>query len=151
MPTRTEQTRARSRFFRTEPLTLNSCRSLHYARGNESIIYFTELCKPVETYVYVRKSTHLQVIPQQSTQTNQTCGYRQYHKKKTVVFFINTARASTLALAITFQVPLQKFPFLLRYTISCFKVAWNLELPAQQGIVTRKDNCWTTIKSNFIW
>ena len=32
----------------------------------------------------LRKSTHLQVIPQQSTQTHQTCGYR--HTTRTVVF-----------------------------------------------------------------
>ena len=42
-------------FFQTEPLTLNSCRSLDYARGNESIIYVTDLCKPIEIYVYARK------------------------------------------------------------------------------------------------
>ena len=50
------------------------------------------------------RSTHLQVIPQQ------TCGYRH-----------NTARASSFALAIIFkiQVPLQKFPFLVRYTVPC--------------------------------
>ena len=65
-------------FFKSEPLPSNSFRSFDYARGNESIdiIYFTDLCKPVETYIYARKSTHLQVILQQSTQTQQTCGYR---------------------------------------------------------------------------
>ena len=64
------------------------------------------------------KSTHLQIIPQQSTQKHQTCGYR--HTTKT--FFINTARESTLALAIIYQiqVALQKLPFLLRYTIPCY-------------------------------
>ena len=42
-------------------------------------------------------------------------------RQKPVDFFNNTARASTLALAIIFkiQVPSQKFPFLLRYTIPC--------------------------------
>ena len=33
----------------------NSCRSIDYARGNESIIYFNNLCKPIEIYNYVRK------------------------------------------------------------------------------------------------
>ena len=43
----------------------------------------------------------------------------QSYDKNQLTFFINTARASTLALAIIFtiQVPLQKLPFLLRYTI----------------------------------
>ena len=54
-PSGNEQTRTQSRFFQSETLTLNSCRSLHYARGNESIIYFTDLCKPIETYIYARK------------------------------------------------------------------------------------------------
>ena len=51
--------------------TLNSCRSLGYARGNESIIIYN-LCKPIETYIYAKKSTHLHVIPQQITQTHPT-------------------------------------------------------------------------------
>ena len=54
-PTRNEQIRTQPLFFQSEPLTLNSCRSLDYARGNESIIYFTELCKPIETDIYARK------------------------------------------------------------------------------------------------
>ena len=41
--------------FQSETLTLNSFRGLDYARCNESIIYFTDLCKPIETYVYARK------------------------------------------------------------------------------------------------
>ena len=62
------------------------------------------------------KCTHLQVIPQQNIQTQQTCGYR--HTTKPSGLFYNPARASTLALAIILkiQVPLQKFLFLLRYT-----------------------------------
>ena len=42
-------------FFQSETLILNSCRSLDYARGNESIIYFTDLCKPIENNIYVKK------------------------------------------------------------------------------------------------
>ena len=41
--------------FQSKTLTLNSCRSLDDARSNESIIYFTDLCKPIETYVYAKK------------------------------------------------------------------------------------------------
>ena len=39
-----------------ETLTSNSFRSLDYARGNESIVYFTDLCKPIETYIYASKN-----------------------------------------------------------------------------------------------
>ena len=34
---------------------MNFCRSLDYAHGKESVIYFTDLCKPIETYIYARK------------------------------------------------------------------------------------------------
>ena len=54
-PTGNEQTRKQSRFFQNEAVTLNSCRSLDNARGNESIIYFMDLCKPIETYIDARK------------------------------------------------------------------------------------------------
>ena len=42
-------------FFWSGPQTLNSCRSLHYARGNKYIIFFNDLCKPIEIYIYARK------------------------------------------------------------------------------------------------
>ena len=42
-------------FFQSDPLPSNSFRSFDYARGNESIFYFTDLCKPIETYIYARK------------------------------------------------------------------------------------------------
>ena len=42
-------------FFLKWNTNINSCRSLDYARGNESIIYFTDLYKPIETYIYARK------------------------------------------------------------------------------------------------
>ena len=67
----------------------------------------------------VGKSTQLQVISQQSTQHSKLAvtDIRQ----KPVDFFNNTAWASPLALAIILkiQIPLQKFSFLLRYTIPC--------------------------------
>ena len=42
-PAETEQTRTRSRFSQSEPQLSNSFRSFDYARGNESIVYFTVL------------------------------------------------------------------------------------------------------------
>ena len=74
------------------------------------------------------KSTHLQVIPQQSTQMQQTCGYR--HTTKTSrIFFNNAARAPTLALATIFkiQVSLQKFPFQLRTIVPWFYYINNID------------------------
>ena len=50
-----EQTWTQLWFFQCETLTSNSFRSLDYALGNESIIYFTDLCNPIETYIYARK------------------------------------------------------------------------------------------------
>ena len=52
-PAETEQTL--SRFSQSEPQLSNSFRSFDYARDNESIIYFTDLCKPIETYIYAKK------------------------------------------------------------------------------------------------
>ena len=46
-----ESTRRQWCFFKT----LNSCRSLGYARSHESIRIFTDLCKPIEIYIYARK------------------------------------------------------------------------------------------------
>ena len=54
-PTGSDQTRAQSCFFQSEALTSNSCRSLDYVRGNESIVYFNDLRKLIETHIYVRK------------------------------------------------------------------------------------------------
>ena len=51
------------------------------------------------------KSTHLQVVPQQSTQMQQTCGYR--YTTKTSGLFLITPHGK-----FKIQVPLQKFPFL---------------------------------------
>ena len=42
---RNEQTPTLSRFFQRDTLSSNTFRSFDYARGNEPIIYFTDLCK----------------------------------------------------------------------------------------------------------
>ena len=41
--------------FRSVSQTLNSCGSLHHARGSESIIFFNDHCKPIETYINAMK------------------------------------------------------------------------------------------------
>ena len=115
----TEQTRTLPRFSKREPLPSNSFCSFDYAHGNESIIYFTDLCKPIKPTSLLGKKKHLQVCSKAHKRNKlAVTDIRQ----KPVGFFNNTARASTLALAIIFkiQVPSQKFPLLLRYTIPWF-------------------------------
>ena len=54
-PMGSEQTRTQPRVFQRETLTSYFFPSLGYERGNGSIIYFTDLCKLIETYIYARK------------------------------------------------------------------------------------------------
>ena len=103
--------------------TINSCCSLDYARGNESIICFTNLCKLIETYYYARK-----MHPFASYPTAKHPKHSKNIRQKPLKFFSNTARASTLALTtiLKIPVPLQKFPFLFIsiipwYVLSGFK------------------------------
>ena len=108
-------------FFQSEPLPSNSFRSFNYARGNESIIYFTDLYKPIETYIYVRKKHPLASNPAAKHPNAANLRLQTYDKNQWT-FFYNAARASALALAIILKIQVlsQKFPFLLRYTIPCF-------------------------------
>ena len=106
-------------FPQREPLPLNSFRGFVYALCNESIIYFTDLCKPIETCIYARKKHSFASYP--SAKHPNTANLRlQTYDKNQWTFFNNTARASILALAIIFkvEVSLQTFPFLLRSIIS---------------------------------
>ena len=70
---------------------------IDYARGNESIIYFTDLGEPIETYIYARKKHPFASYPAAKHPNADI-------QQKPVEFFINTARASTLAFAIFFQI-----------------------------------------------
>ena len=82
--------------------------------------YFTDLCKPVETYIYAWKKHPFASYP--AAKHPNTANLRlQTYDKDQWTFFNNAARTLTLAFAIIFkiQVPSQKFPFLLRYTIPC--------------------------------
>ena len=60
---RNEENEKSDVFLQSGTQTLNFCRSFDYARDNESIIYFIDLCKPIERKVHLcyEKSTHLQV------------------------------------------------------------------------------------------
>ena len=74
-------------FSQSRKLTLNFYRSLGYACGSESIIYFTYLCKPIETYIYaMKKSTICKSSPSKTPKTQQICHYR--HTRKTGDIFL---------------------------------------------------------------
>ena len=106
-----EPTRAQSRFFQNETLTSSSFCSLDYAHSNESIIYFTDICKPIETYIYARKRTHVQVIPQHPNAANLRL---QTYDKNQWAFFITTARASTLGFFAKVSVPVKTYNSLIK-------------------------------------
>ena len=72
------------------------------------------------------KSTRLQVIPQQSTSNAANLRLQTYDKNSGL--FYNTARASTLALAIILKIQVlsQKFPFLFISIIPWWKLIHSL-------------------------
>ena len=115
-----DQTRTLSRFFQRASLPSNSFRSFDYARGNESIIYFTDLCTPIDTYIYARNKHPFASYPA-AKHPNAAKLRLQTYDKNQWTFFITPAWASTLPLAIIFKilVSLQNVPFLFRYTIPC--------------------------------
>ena len=76
-------------FFQSDPLPSNSFNSFDYARGNESIFYFTHLCKPIETYIYARKKHPFSSYPE-AKQTQQTCGYKHTTKTSEPFLFRRT-------------------------------------------------------------
>ena len=102
-PTGAEKTRTLSRFPQREPLPLNSFHSFDYARGNESIIYFTDLGEPIETYIYARKKHPFASYPAAKHPNTSNLRLQTYDKNQWT-FFINTARAYTLARAIMFKI-----------------------------------------------
>ena len=69
-------------FFRIGTQTLNFGHS--YARSND------DLCKPIEIYIYVKKVTHLHVIPQQSTQNTTNLRLQTYEKNQWNFLLFNT-------------------------------------------------------------
>ena len=83
---RSEETRCQWSFFPSRTQTLNSCRCLNYARANKSITFFNDLYKPIEIYIYTRKSTHSQVTSQQSTQNK--ANLRLHTRKTSGPFFL---------------------------------------------------------------
>ena len=91
-------------FPHSESLSSNSFRSFEYARGNESIIYFTDLCKPIETYIYARKKHPFASYPA-AKHPNAANLWQQTYDKNQWTFFINTAWASTFAIIFKLQVP----------------------------------------------
>ena len=113
MPSENKQTRTQSHFVQSETLTLNSCRSLDYARGHEVITYYTDLCKPIEIYIYAKEKHPFAGYPAAEHPKRSKLTITDT-REKTVNFFYCSTCASTLDFAIILQtqVPLQKFSFL---------------------------------------
>ena len=103
-PMGNEQARTQSRFFQSETLTLNSCLSLDY---------FTDLCKPIETYIYARKKHPFASYPAAKHPKHSKFTVTDI-REKPVNFLHCSTRASTLVSAILLlsRAPLHKFQFL---------------------------------------
>ena len=97
-------TRTQSRFFQSGTQALDSFRSLGYARGNESIIYFADLCKPIEIYIYARKKAPICKLFRSKALKRRKLSVTDIRKDQWTFFCNKTARASTLALATIFQI-----------------------------------------------
>ena len=132
-PMGNELTRTQLRFFQSEAPTLNSCRSLNYAHGNESIIYYTDLCMPTETYIYARKKHSFASYPAAKHPNVANLRLQTYDKNQWT-FFINTA----LAIILQIYVPLQKFPFLLRFIIPWSLLLRNWSCPLFELYIYRR-------------
>ena len=86
--------------FRSEAETLNSGRSLVYARGNKSTIFSMIYASQKKYTSMPGIFTHLQIIPQQSIQNKLAV----INIREKLVDFCNDAtQASTLALTIILQ------------------------------------------------
>ena len=113
-------------FSQSRKLTLNFYRSLDYACGSESIIFSSNLCKPIEIYTYVKQMRPF---------TRYLAAKHPKHckfditdmRQKPVDFFYCTARASTLSSRNNFanlgffakvSVPVKIYNFLVEVDIS---------------------------------
>ena len=73
------------------------------ARGNKSIIFFNDLCKPIEIYIYARKKHPFTNYP--AAQHPKTINLRlQTYDKTQWTFFTGTARAPILTPAIILRI-----------------------------------------------
>ena len=88
---RNEEIQNQWRFVQSGIQTLSSCHSLGYARGNKSIIFFNDLCKPIEIYIYARKKHPFTSYPAgKHPKIQQVCHYRHARKTRGPFFLYNT-------------------------------------------------------------
>ena len=80
-----EKNPKRGSLLRIGTQTLNSCRSLDYAHGNESILYFNDLCMPIE------KAPICKLSGSKATQTPQICHYKHAPKTSGAFLLYNTS------------------------------------------------------------
>ena len=145
-PTGSKRTRTQSCFFQSETLTLNSSRSLDYERGNESIFHFTDLFKPIETYIYAKKKYPFASYPAAKHTKHSKFAITDI-REKPVNFCYCSTRASTLvsAIILPIQVPLEKFPFLFIITIPCNKLHSKLDTTMRWTYVVKYSTSQSTL------
>ena len=130
-PTGSEQTRTIPRFSQSEPLLSNPFRSFDYARGNESIIYFIDLCKPIETYIYARKKHPFASYPAaKHPKHSKFAIYRHTTKNSELFLLFNTGVDFSLRNNFANLGFFAKVFVLLRSIIPCSDCQLNLELSA---------------------
>ena len=90
---------------------------------------FTDLCKPIKTYIYARKKHPFASYPAAKHPKHSKFVITDI-REKPVSFFHCSTRAPTLVSAIILltQVPLQKFRFLFIFIIPCSKSNKTREL-----------------------
>ena len=101
--------------------TINFCHSFDCARGKESIIFFNDLCKPIETISMLGKSTHLQFIPQQSTQSTANLPLQTCEKNQQIFLLYDTGVDFSSRNNFANLVPLQKLSVasMIKYGLYC--------------------------------
>ena len=87
---------------------MNSCRSLDYA---ESIIYFTDLCKSIETYIYAKKKHLFASYP--AAKHPNTANLRLHTYDKNQWTFLLTPHGRRLKLSEEFS----KFGFFAKVSV----------------------------------
>ena len=89
---RNKWTRREWHFFRSETQTINPCHSLGYARGNESIVIFNDLWKPIKTHIYARKKNPFESYPAAKHPNTANLRLQTYDKNTLTFLSRNTGR-----------------------------------------------------------
>ena len=75
---------------------MNTSRSFGYECGKKSTIFFNDLCKPMEIYIYARKKHPFTSYPAAKHPETSNLWLQTYDRNQ-LTFFTDAARAPTLA------------------------------------------------------